>query len=133
MARIGITGNRFNYARRDGRTDTACWVLGQVQDIDKRKVLSEQPFSGSIQDFFFFQEFPDKQQIIFEFDLSGRDSAYFTSSISFPKLFTTSYLTFSGAYFLLISSKNLRAHLILVFSISLSTIEDIEPLVSATK
>jgi hypothetical protein len=55
----------------------ACWVFSQVQDIvgnalDKRKVLSEQPFSGSIQDFFFCQEYPDKQQIIFEFDLSGR-------------------------------------------------------------
>ena len=37
-----------------------------------KKVLPEQPFSGLMQDFFFCQEYPDKQQIIFEFDLSGR-------------------------------------------------------------
>lgn len=37
-----------------------------------KKVLPEQPFNGSMQDFFFCQEYPDKQQIIFEFDLSGR-------------------------------------------------------------
>ena len=59
--------------------------------------------------------------------------SYFTSSISLPKLSTTSYLTCSGANFLLMSSKNLRAHLILVFSISRSSMLDIEPLVSATK
>jgi len=64
---------------------------------------------------------------------SHTSHSYFTSSISFPKLSTTSYRTFSGANFLLISSKNLRAHRILVFSISFRTIEDMEPLVSATK
>ena len=40
--------------------------------LEKRKVLSEQPFSGSIQDFFFCHEYPDKQQIIFELDLFER-------------------------------------------------------------
>lgn len=58
---------------------------------------------------------------------------YFTNSISLPKLSTTSYLTASGAKRWLISSKNLRAHLILVFSISRSSMDDMEPLVSATK
>lgn len=58
---------------------------------------------------------------------------YFTNSINLPKLFTTSYLTFSGAYFRLISSKNFRAHSILVSSSFVSCIVDIDPLVSATK
>ena len=60
-------------------------------------------------------------------------SLYFTTSINLPKLSTTSYFTFSGAYRRFISSKNLRAHWIFVFSISRSSIEVIEPLVSATK
>ena len=58
---------------------------------------------------------------------------YFTISINLPKLSTTSYLTLEGAKRRFISSKNLRAHLIFVFSISRRSIDDIEPLVSATK
>ena len=53
----------------------ACWVFspGYCRKTHWiKKVLPEQPFSGSMQDFFFCQEYPDKQQIIFEFDLSGR-------------------------------------------------------------
>jgi len=66
-------------------------------------------------------------------DIFGLRSHYFTTSINLPKLSTTSYLTFSGANRRFISSKNLRAHLILVFSISRSSIDDMDPLVSATK
>lgn len=58
---------------------------------------------------------------------------HLTTSINFPKLSTTSYLTFCGAKRRFISSKNFRAHLILVFSMSRSSIVDMEPLVSATK
>src|SRR3546814_18256799 len=58
---------------------------------------------------------------------------YLTISMSFPKLSTTLYLTLSGANRSFILSKNLRAHLILVFSISRSSMVDMEPLVSATK
>ncbi|AVX87479.1 hypothetical protein PkP19E3_03800 [Pseudomonas koreensis] len=56
-----------------------CWPAGSSaygrilsENALDKKVPPEQPFSGSMRDFFFCQEYLDKQQIIFEFDLSGR-------------------------------------------------------------
>ena len=61
----------------------------------------------------------------------GRLFAYFTNAISLSKLLTTSYFTFSGAYFWFSRSKNFRAQAILVSSIFRSSSDDIEPEIRA--
>ncbi len=58
---------------------------------------------------------------------------HFTTSISLPKLSTTSYRTLSAACRLFISAKNLRAHSIFFSSIGRKSMLDMLPLVSATK